>query len=178
VDSNSPFKDEAIIMRRGFLGRQRTVGVLAAVSLAAMACSTTNSNEAQEAAEPGRGLAQVAAPSTTADPDLRAVYFETDSAVLREEGRASLHRDAQQIQSNPDWGVVTVEGHCDERGNEEYNLALGERRAAAVKQYLSDLGVSADRLETRSYGELEPAAPGHDEMAWRLNRRAQLEIGD
>jgi peptidoglycan-associated lipoprotein len=109
---------------------------------------------------------------------LRAVYFELDSAVLREEGRASLALDAQQIQANPAWGVVTIEGHCDEQGNAEYNLALGERRADAVRQYLSDLAVPADRLKTRSYGEMKPAAPGHDEQAWRLNRRAQLEIGD
>jgi peptidoglycan-associated lipoprotein len=139
-----------------------------------MACSTTNSSsqmQAQEPADAGSGLAQ-----TPATADLRAVYFELDSAVLREEGRASLQRDAQEIQSNPDW-VVTVEGHCDERGNEEYNLALGERRAEAVKQYLSDLGVSPDRLKTQSYGEMEPAAPGHDELAWRLNRRVQFEIG-
>jgi peptidoglycan-associated lipoprotein len=110
--------------------------------------------------------------------ELRSVYFELDSALLREEGRASLSRDAQQIQSNPDWGVVTIEGHCDERGNEEYNLALGEQRAAAVKDYLLDLGVAPDRVKTRSYGEMQPASPGHDERAWRLNRRAQLEIGD
>jgi peptidoglycan-associated lipoprotein len=145
-----------------------------------MACSTTNSNlsQAQAPANTGDGLAQVAAPATTADPGLRAVYFETDSAVLREDGRASLDLNAQQIQSNPDWGVITIEGHCDERGNEEYNLALGERRADAVKQYLSDLGVSADRLKTRSYGEMEPVSLGHDELAWRLNRRAQFEIGE
>jgi peptidoglycan-associated lipoprotein len=157
---------------RGFLRRQWTVGALAALGLGAMACSTTNSSSSgMQAPEPDPGVAQ-----TPATADLRAVYFELDSAVLREEGRASLQRDAQEIQSNPDW-VVTVEGHCDERGNEEYNLALGERRAEAVKQYLSDLGVAPDRLKTQSYGEMEPAAPGHDELAWRLNRRVQFEIG-
>ena len=167
-------------MRQGFLRRQWTVGTLAALGLGAMACSTANSNlsETQGPADTEDGLAQVAAPTTTADPGLRAVYFELDSAVLREEGRVSLNRNAQQIQSNPDWGVVTIEGHCDERGNEEYNLALGERRAGAVKQYLSDLGVSPDRLKTLSYGEMEPASLGHDELAWRVNRRAQFEIGD
>ena len=106
------------------------------------------------------------------------MYFGTDSAALHQEGRASLDLTAQQIQSNPDWGVVAIERHCDERGNQEYNLALGEQRAGAVKQYLSDLGVSADRLKIRSHGEMEPASLGHDEVAWRLNRRAQFEIGD
>jgi len=153
------------------------VGTLAALGLGAMACSTTNSNLSETQTQ-GDGLAQDAAPTTTADPGLRAVYFELDSAVLRDEGRASLNLNAKQIQSNPDWGVVTIEGHCDERGNDEYNLALGERRASAVRLYLSDLGVPPDRLTTRSYGELEPASPGHGELAWRLNRRAQFEIGD
>jgi peptidoglycan-associated lipoprotein len=142
-----------------------------------MACSTTNSNPS-EAQTQGDGSARAAAPATTADPGLRAVYFQLDSAVLREDGRTSLDLSARQIRSNPEWGVVTIEGHCDERGNEEYNLALGERRASAVKRYLSDLGVPPDRLKIRSYGEMEPASPGHDEVAWRVNRRAQFEIGD
>jgi hypothetical protein len=69
---------------------------------------------------------------------------------------------------------VTVQGHCDERGSTEYNLALGERRAAAVKRYLVDLGVSSSKLRTVSYGEDRPAVPGHDESAWRYNRRADF----
>jgi len=162
-------------MRQGLLASQWTVGALATLALGAMACSTTNSNTKAEPAEAAQGLAQGSEPAT---PGLRTVYFDLDSAVLREEGRASLSRDAQQIQSNPAWGVVTIQGHCDERGNEEYNLALGERRAVVVSQYLTDLGVSPDRLKTRSYGEMQPVSPGHDERSWRLNRRAQLEIGD
>ena len=162
-------------MRRGYLGRQWTIGALAAIALGALACSTTNSGPAETQGSEGNGLAQAPAAE---DPGLRVVYFETDSAVLREEGRASLDLNARQLRSNPDWRVVTIEGHCDERGNEEYNLALGERRADAVKRYLADLGVPEDRLKTRSYGEMEPVSSGHDELAWRLNRRAQLEIGD
>lgn len=161
--------------RRG-PGRNRwTVAPLAALGLAALACSTTPSNPPEAQADAGDGLTQATAPARA---ELRAVYFELDSAALREEGRASLAGDAQQIRSNPDWGVVTIEGHCDERGNEEYNLALGEQRAAAVQEYLLDLGVARDRVKTRTYGEMEPASPGHDERSWRLNRRAQLEIGD
>jgi peptidoglycan-associated lipoprotein len=162
-------------MRRGSLRKQWTVGTFAAIGLGAMACSTTNSKMAETG---DADLAQVAAPSRATDLDLGKVYFELDSAVLPEEGRESLKMEAQKIQSNPDWKVVTIEGHCDERGSEEYNLALGERRADAVKQYLSDLGVPDDRLETRSYGEMKPAAFGHDEQAWSENRRAELEIGD
>jgi peptidoglycan-associated lipoprotein len=140
-----------------------------------MACSTTNSSPSPTQSDAGAGLAEVSPPATK---ELRAVYFELDSAVVREDGRASLDHNAQQIRSNPGWGVVTIEGHCDERGSEEYNLALGERRAAAVKQYLADQGVPPDRLDVRSFGEMEPVSLGHDERTWRLNRRVQFETGD
>jgi peptidoglycan-associated lipoprotein len=72
--------------------------------------------------------------------------------------------------------MLVVEGHCDERGSEEYNLALGDRRAAAVARYLEDLGVSGTRLRTVSFGENKPAAAGHDESAWRVNRRSEIRI--
>jgi peptidoglycan-associated lipoprotein len=72
-------------------------------------------------------------------------------------------------------GTVTIEGHCDERGSEEYNLALGDRRASGVKQYLVDLGVPASRLRTVSFGEAKPAVVGHDESAWRYNRRSEFK---
>jgi peptidoglycan-associated lipoprotein len=71
---------------------------------------------------------------------------------------------------------VTLEGHCDDRGSEEYNLALGERRASAVKRYLVDLGVSASRLRTVSFGEAKPSAAGHDESAWKWNRRVEFAL--
>ena len=69
---------------------------------------------------------------------------------------------------------VTIEGHCDERGDEEYNLALGERRASSVKRYLQNLGVASGSMRTMSYGEAKPAVQGHDESAWRWNRRAEF----
>lgn len=106
---------------------------------------------------------------------LGPVYFDTDRSLLRPEARETLKREARAILHHPEWGVVTIAGHCDERGSEEYNLALGGRRAAAVKQYLADLGVPSSRLETRSYGEMRPAVAGHDEAAWRLNRRSELQ---
>ena len=71
-------------------------------------------------------------------------------------------------------GVITIEGHCDERGSEEYNLALGERRANGVKRYLVDLGVPSSRLRTVSFGEVKPSVMGHDESAWRHNRRSDF----
>jgi peptidoglycan-associated lipoprotein len=94
--------------------------------------------------------------------------------VLRADARASLEARAEAIQQHPELGVVTIQGHCDERGSDEYNLALGKKRAAAVKRYLVDLGVPASRLETVTFGESRPAVPGHDEKAWRYNRRSEL----
>jgi peptidoglycan-associated lipoprotein len=108
---------------------------------------------------------------------LQKVYFDFDSSEIRADGRTTLKQDAGSIQSNPGWGTITVEGHCDERGSEEYNLALGERRASAVKQYLVDLGVPSSRLRTVSFGEAKPAVVGHDESAWRYNRRVEFKAG-
>jgi peptidoglycan-associated lipoprotein len=106
---------------------------------------------------------------------LAPVYFETDRALLREDARETLKRHALGIQQHAERGVVIIEGHCDERGSDEYNLALGGRRAAAVVRYLSDLGVPSSRLQTRTYGEASPAVAGHDETAWRQNRRAEFQ---
>jgi peptidoglycan-associated lipoprotein len=106
---------------------------------------------------------------------LAPIYFETDRALLREDAREALKRQALAIQQHAERGVVTIEGHCDERGSDEYNLALGGRRAAVVARYLSDLGVPSSRLQTRTYGEARPAVAGHDETAWRQNRRAELQ---
>ena len=79
------------------------------------------------------------------------------------------------LKRNPSW-VVTIEGHCDERGTAEYNLALGERRANAARAYLVSLGIPADRLRTISYGKEFPFDPGHDEAAWARNRRAHFVV--
>ncbi len=78
--------------------------------------------------------------------------------------------------SHPEWKTITLEGHTDERGTEEYNLALGERRANAVMQYLVDLGVPTGRMITVSFGEGSPAVQGHDESAWRWNRRVEFKV--
>jgi len=103
---------------------------------------------------------------------LEAVYFDYDQSVIRDDQRATLGNNANAIKSMG-LAKVTVEGHCDERGSDEYNLALGERRANAVKQYLVDSGVTA-AIDTVSYGESRPAVQGSDESAWRMNRRAEF----
>jgi len=103
------------------------------------------------------------------------VFFAFDSAALDDAARAVLDRQAEWLLMYPHI-TVTVEGHADERGTREYNLALGERRAQAVKDYLVAKGVSPERILTISYGEERPVDPGHNEAAWALNRRAVTVI--
>jgi peptidoglycan-associated lipoprotein len=107
---------------------------------------------------------------------LDAVYFDYDRSTLRADAAAKLKEHAEVMRGFPAWANVTVEGHCDERGTEEYNLALGDRRADAVKRYLVTLGVPGDKIRTVSYGELKPKQDGHDESAWQWNRRAEFQV--
>ncbi len=122
----------------------------------------------------GSDLAGGAAPGTQQDLEVNVgdrVFFGYDSSTLDDTARRTLERQSAWLQQFP--GVaVTIEGHTDERGTREYNLALGERRASAVRSYLQTLGVPADRLVTTSYGEERPVDPAHDESAYALNRRA------
>jgi peptidoglycan-associated lipoprotein len=106
---------------------------------------------------------------------LKPVFFAYDSSEIDVAGRAALADNAGILRSNATW-VLTVEGHCDERGTAEYNLALGERRAVAARAYLVSLGIPAERLRTVSYGKEFPFDPGHDEAAWAKNRRAHFVI--
>lgn len=107
--------------------------------------------------------------------DLEIVYFDFDSYVLAPSAREVLYRNFRWLSANPG-ARVQIEGHCDERGSGEYNLALGEKRATAAMRYLLNLGVPAARLSFISYGEEKPAATGHDESAWRNNRRAEFVV--
>lgn len=103
------------------------------------------------------------------------ILFGYDSAELTDQAKGLLREKAAWLQANPA-DTVTIEGHCDERGTTVYNLALGERRAKAARNYLVDLGVSAGRLSTVSYGEEKPLDPAPTEAAYRINRRAQFVI--
>lgn len=105
--------------------------------------------------------------------DLEIVFFDYDSSALTAEARRILKQHAEWLQENQEV-AATIEGHCDERGSDEYNLALGERRAVATRDYLLAQGVSPNQLTIVSYGELRPAADGHDETAWERNRRVQF----
>ncbi|HEX5757696.1 MAG TPA: peptidoglycan-associated lipoprotein Pal [Thermoanaerobaculia bacterium] len=106
---------------------------------------------------------------------LRDVYYAYDSAALSPEARQALAANARFLSGHPEFEVV-IEGHCDERGTNEYNLALGERRASSARDYLASLGVRGDRLRTLSYGEERPACHDSDEACWSQNRRCHFLI--
>ena len=104
-----------------------------------------------------------------------AVYFDYDSPQLNPAEQDKINAVVTYLQQNPSMGVV-VEGHCDERGSNEYNLSLGERRALAVRAAVVSGGIDGTRVQTSSRGEESPAAMGHDESSWRLNRRAEFVL--
>lgn len=109
------------------------------------------------------------------DSPLRPLFFELDSNEVSTAGQKVLQDNATVLKKYPNM-QVTIEGHCDERGTAEYNLALGERRALAARNYLVSLGIPGDRIKTVSYGKEFPFDAGHDESAWQNNRRAHFVI--
>lgn len=106
---------------------------------------------------------------------LKPIYFDYDKSTLKPAAKAQLETSADWLKLNPKVNC-RIEGHCDERGTNEYNLSLGERRALAARRYLMSLGISQDRLFTISYGEERPAVDGHDESAWKDNRRDEFKV--
>lgn len=174
--------------------RFKYLGLIAAVALIA-ACET-----APEESAATSGAGDTAAPATAAAPsasaeaaplkamgpapgsqeDLEAnvgdrVFFDFDKSNLKPEAQTVLQRQAAWLKSNPSVRV-TIEGHCDERGTREYNLALGERRANAVKDYLTALGIDRSRVKTISYGKERPVAMGSNAAAWAQNRRGVTKV--
>lgn len=106
---------------------------------------------------------------------LQDAFFGFDEGTLSADAQTALTTSANWLKKNSQYNLL-VEGHCDERGTEQYNLALADRRANAAKEYMVTLGVDAGRIRTVSYGEERPFDPGHDETAWAKNRRAHLVI--
>ncbi len=104
-----------------------------------------------------------------------SIYFEFDRSNLKPESQEILREKANFLRANPSYSIL-IAGNCDERGTEEYNLALGERRAMSAKSFLVALGISPDRLKTISYGELRPADPANNPVAWALNRRDTFKL--
>ena len=113
--------------------------------------------------------------SPTMETPLKDAFFDFDKSVLREDAKKTLSENIQWLKANPAVRIV-VEGHCDERGTNEYNLALGERRAKTVRDYLVAGGIDVKRISTISYGEERPFVLGHDESAWKFNRRAHFVV--
>ena len=109
------------------------------------------------------------------DVDFAPVYFGFDSTVVPQGEVGKIDAVAQHLAEKTD-RVVVVEGNCDERGSNEYNMSLGENRAGIIRNYLVQSGIDASRIQTRSFGEEKPAAEGHDESAWALNRRGEFAI--
>lgn len=110
-----------------------------------------------------------------AEPELQRIYFDFDRYLLTPQAREILARNAAYLKSRPEIRVV-IDGYCDERGADEYNLALGEKRAHAARNFLVSLGVPQEALSTISYGEEKPLDSGHHEEAWAKNRRAEFQV--
>jgi peptidoglycan-associated lipoprotein len=161
-------------MRRESFGRLIAVAILT-LGIGLYGCQTTQEempSSTQDTGEWDDGPDETMTRSVKPLTDLQTVYFDFDRSDIRADARDALMANAERIKASS--GNVTIQGHCDERGSTEYNLALGERRASAVKRYLVDLGVASSRLQTVSFGEDRPAVQGHDESAWRYNRRADF----
>lgn len=140
-------------------------------------CASKKNNLPNNAAD--LGLAGNATPGSQQDFTVNVgdrIFFDTDSSVVRADAAATLDRQAQWLNQYPTY-QITVEGHADERGTREYNLALGARRASATRQYLATRGVAANRVRTISYGKERPVAVCDDISCWSQNRRAVTALG-
>jgi peptidoglycan-associated lipoprotein len=162
--------------------RFKILGMFAAVLLLA-ACETASDQSANTAgggAPSGGSAATSSGPRPGTEEDLVAnvgdrVFFDFDKSDLKPEARRTIERWAAWLKQYPNV-TVTVEGHCDERGTREYNIALGERRANSAKNFLTSLGVDARRVATISYGKERPAVVGSNEAAWSQNRRGVMVV--
>lgn len=144
-----------------------------AVSIAACTGMKKKGEESEGQMEGTTSEAAMSADESEEMLSKRVIYFEFDSSVVQQEYQDVLAAHAEYIAGHPDISVV-LEGHADERGTREYNIALGERRAKAVQQLLTLQGVAQKQLQVISFGEERPVALGHDESAWSLNRRVEL----
>jgi len=127
---------------------------------------------------PAETPVQAAPPAATAVPaasPMKDIFFDFDKSNIKDDQKAALNEDVAWLKANSG-AKITIEGHCDERGTVEYNLGLGERRAKAGKDYLVAAGIAADRIAIISYGKERPFVLGHDEAAWKWNRRDHMVI--
>jgi len=152
----------------------------AALALAATGCATKPKESTAATTATSHGFEESAPTPESAGPvrvpELKTVYFDFDKADIRSDQRPTMKANSDAIMQHSEWKLITIQGHTDERGTEEYNLALGERRADSGKRYLENLGVPAARIVTVSLGESQPAVQGHDESAWKFNRRDEFLV--
>lgn len=168
-------------------GTISTVGLLVSFMLLLAGCpkraDLTQSEEIVKPSapiqEPAAAGAPSAQPPTTAGKEspLKDVFFDFDKSTIRGDAKSNLNEDLRWLNANPA-AQITIEGHCDERGTAEYNLGLGERRAKAAQDYLVAAGINVKRLKTVSFGKERPFVMGHDESAWKWNRRAHFVISE
>lgn len=144
--------------------------------------SIAKAEAARNAAEAAAKASAAAGPATNAPMSstersviANVIYFDLDESVITDDSRAALEAKAPVLLRHPSLRI-RITGHADERGSDEYNLALGLRRAAEAKRYLAALGIGEDRIEILTLGEEKPAVQGHTEEAWALNRRAEFEV--
>ena len=172
----------------------KKIAVYLGIAILAAACASETPKNAAPVTEGGKstgaatsqGTGSTTTPSATSsvegnplhDPNnilsKRSVYFDFDSNAVKDEYRPLIQAHARYMVDHPDTRI-RIEGNCDERGSREYNLALGQRRAEAVKKIMTVLGVPDNRIETISFGEEKPVALGHDEASWAKNRRADIK---
>ncbi len=172
-------------MRRTIFGVRSRIALALVASLAVAGCASKKDALPDNAAGLGLGAGGAggvggsAAPGTSQDFTVNVgdrVFFDTDSSSIRADAQQTLSRQAQWLNQYPQYSIV-IEGHADERGTREYNLALGARRASATRDYLTQRGVAANRMRTLSYGKERPVAVCDDISCWSQNRRAVTVLG-
>lgn len=161
---------------RFFLSQLLPISLLILFALGCASSATTSDAEATDAPSATTRPSKETTEVTERRPamKLEAVYFDTDDERLRGDARRVLVEHAQAVAEHPQWGVITVEGHCDERGSDAYNHALGQRRAESVQRFLVANGVPKSRIEIRTLGADQPTVAGHGEHAWKMNRRSEF----
>jgi len=144
------------------------------VSKAASSNATVSEATIPGEAQPSAGFGETISEGRTSAPML-PIYFDFDRSNIRDDMKTRIENDAKFLLDHPEV-KIEIQGNCDERGSNEYNLALGERRAKSAQAYLVNMGVSPDRIRTVSFGEEKPLDPGHNEKAWAKNRRDDFVI--
>jgi len=152
-----------------------TLSITALLLALGLSSCTDDKKKATEPVGPVTSESPATPSSSSAEISTAPIYFGFDDYTLSPEAQSTLTAMAEALKANKS-AVIQIEGHCDERGTVEYNLALGERRAQSVKNFLGQLGVEGARLSTISYGEEKPVVQGHTEEAWAKNRRAEFVV--